>query len=42
MQKFVDSGDLIGVGLGAMPDAEMRECLARVQKIIPAAQLRGI
>jgi len=42
LQKFVDSGNLLSNGLGAMPDEEMRQILSDVQKIIPAAQLRGI
>ena len=42
LQKFVDSGSLLSNGLNAMPDNEMRQILSDVQKIIPAAQLRGI
>ena len=42
LQKFVDSGNLLSNGLCALPDDEMRQILSDVQKIIPAAQLRGI
>ena len=43
LQQFKDSGHLIdGSGLGAYSGAEMRDLLETVQKIIPAAQLRGV
>lgn len=42
LQKFKDSGDLLGAGLSAMPDDEMERALEAVREFIPNAQLRGI
>ena len=42
LQKFKDSGDLLGAGLSAMPDDEMTRALEAVRKFIPNAQLRGV
>ena len=42
LQKFKDSGDLLGAGLSAMPDDEMARALEAVRKFIPNAQLRGV
>ena len=42
LQKFKDSGDLLGAGLSAMPDEEMARALEAVREFIPNAQLRGV
>lgn len=42
LQKFVDSGDLLGEGTGPVPDEEMKKYLQCVQRYIPGAKLRGI
>ena len=42
LQKFVDSGDIIGSGYTAFSDDEMREFLKEVRVFVPAAQLRGV
>jgi pyruvate formate lyase activating enzyme len=42
LQGFVDSGELIGSGLGAFSREEMQDFLKIVQKRIPSAQLRGV
>ena len=42
LQKFKDSGDLLGAGLSAMPDDEMERALEAVREFIPNAQLRGV
>ena len=42
LQKFKDSGDLLGAGLSAMPDDEMARALDAVREFIPNAQLRGV
>lgn len=42
LQSFVDSGDLIGEGMSAMSEAELKECLAVVGKYVPAALIRGL
>ena len=44
LQKFVDSGDILGSvpGMGPVSDGEMREFLAVVRKYVPGAQLRGM
>ena len=42
LQKFKDSGDLLGAGLSAMPDDEMARALESVREFIPNAQLRGV
>ncbi len=42
LQKFVDSGDLIGKDTKGCSEEEMREFLQTVQKYVPGAQLRGM
>ncbi len=42
IQKFVNSGNLLGTNCGAFTDEEMHEILKNVQKIIPEASLRGV
>ena len=43
LQQYKDSGNVIKPnGLGAFTDDEMRELLACVQAVIPAAALRGV
>ena len=42
LQKFVDSGDLIGTGLSAFSDSEMEEFLKVVSPYVKTAALRGI
>ncbi len=42
LQSFVDSGDLIGEGMSAMSEGELKECLAAVQKYVPNAKIRGV
>ena len=42
LQSFVDSGDLIGEGMSAMSEAELKECLAVVKEYVSSAQIRGI
>ncbi len=42
LQKFEDSGNMIQSGFSAYEDEEMKELLARVQKYLPSAQLRGM
>lgn len=42
LQGFVDSGDILGEGMGAYSKEEMEEMLKTVQKYVPSAQLRGI
>lgn len=42
LQKFVESGDLLGEGSAPVPEEEMRECLLRIRKYIPCAELRGM
>ena len=41
IQKFVDSGNLLGEGYAAFSDGEMQELLNQVKPYIPGAQLRG-
>ncbi len=41
IQRFVDSGQLLGDGCTAFPPEQMQELLAAVRAHIPAAQLRG-
>ena len=41
IQKYVDSGDILGGGCGGFSPAEYDEILASVQEIIPQAKLRG-
>ncbi len=42
LQKFVNSGDIIGRGVEAYSDAKMREFLSAVEPFVPNAQLRGV
>lgn len=42
LQAFVDSGDVLEDGYSAYDEAEMKRLLLSVQKIIPAAELRGL
>ena len=42
LQKFTDSGDLIGEGLSAPSDDKLRACLAAVLPQVPGASLRGV
>jgi len=42
LQKFEDSGDLIGTGYRAYTDEIMQQALAIVQEYVPNAQLRGV
>ena len=42
LQGFVDSGDLLGEGVGAYSKEEMEEMLAAVKKYVPTAELRGV
>ena len=41
LQGFVDSGDLIGEGLGALPASETASLLAVLRRYVPNAQIRG-
>ena len=42
LQGFTDSGDLIGEGLSAYSEDEMKELLSLVKQYVPSAELRGI
>lgn len=42
LQKFIDSGDVIGRGLDAYPDEKMSEFLNTLKCLVPNAQLRGM
>lgn len=42
LQKFIDSGDIIGRGLEAYPDEKMSEFLNVLKSLVPNAQLRGV
>lgn len=42
LQKFTDSGDLIGEGLSAPSNEKLRACLAAVAPYVPSASLRGV
>lgn len=42
LQAFVDSGNLIGDGLHAVEDEEMRQMCASVRKYVPNTHIRGI
>lgn len=42
LQKFVDSGDLIGGGLSAYSDSQMNIFIDALRALVPNAQLRGI
>jgi pyruvate formate lyase activating enzyme len=40
LQKFVNSGDILGKGVGSFTEEEMEACLARVKPVVPNAALR--
>lgn len=42
LQGFRDSGELLGTGLHPYSPQEMRDLLARVQAVLPQAELRGV
>ena len=42
LQKFNDSGDLIGFGLRGYTDDIMKQSLEIIRKYIPKAKLRGV
>ena len=42
IQRFVDSGQLLGSGFDAFTDEEMEHLLATVREQVPSAQLRGM
>ncbi len=42
LQAFVDSGDILGEGVGPYSETEMKEMLETVKKYVPSAELRGI
>lgn len=42
LQKFIDSGDLVGSGMSAVSDAEMRTFLDIVSPYVKNAALRGV
>ena len=42
IQRFVDSGQLLGSGFDAFTDEEMEHLLATVREHVPTAQLRGM
>lgn len=42
LQGFVDSGDLLGEGVGPYSKEEMEEMLGVIKKHVPTAELRGI
>ena len=42
LQKFTDSGDLIGEGLSAPSNEKLRACLAAVAPYVPSDSLRGV
>lgn len=42
LQRFTDSGDLIGEGMSAPSVERMEACLAAVRPYVPAAELRGV
>ncbi len=42
LQKFIDSGDVIGRGLEAYSDEKMHEFLNTLKSFVPNAQLRGM
>lgn len=42
LQKFVDSGELIGSGFSAFSDHEMKDFLEIVSPFVQSAALRGI
>ena len=42
LQRFTDSGDLIGEGMSAPSVEKMEACLAAVRPYVPTAALRGV
>ncbi len=42
LQSFVDSGDVIGEGLCAMPEAELRAIAEKAAYFVPNIKIRGI
>ena len=42
LQKFNDTGDLIGSGFTAYRDGEMESLLSSVREVLPCAELRGV
>ena len=42
LQRFTDSGDLIGEGMSAPTPEKMEACLAAVRPYVPAVALRGV
>ncbi len=42
LQAFVDSGDILGEGVGPYSEDEMKKMLETVKKYVPSAELRGI
>lgn len=42
LQGFVDSGDLLGEGVGPYSKEEMEEMLEIIKKYVPTAELRGV
>ena len=42
LQRFTDSGDLIGEGMSAPSVEKMEACLAAVRPYVPVAALRGV
>lgn len=42
LQGFVDSGDILGEGVGPYSGKEMEKMLDTVKKYVPAAELRGV
>ena len=42
IQRFVDSGQLLGSGFSAFSDEEMEHLLATVREHVPSAKLRGM
>ena len=42
IQRFVDSGQLLGSGCDAFTDEEMERLLTTVREQVPSAQLRGV
>ena len=42
LQAFVDSGDLIGTSLNALPKTEMEQCMNFVRPFVKKVEIRGI
>lgn len=42
LQAFVDSGDLIGTSLNALPKMEMEQCMNFVRPFVKKVEIRGI